>query len=38
VPVKIVFAADALPRNPTGKLMKRELKQFVAKRAGVSPE
>jgi long-chain acyl-CoA synthetase len=30
VPVKIVFASDALPRNPTGKLMKRELKKFLA--------
>jgi long-chain acyl-CoA synthetase len=28
VPVKIVFAPGALPRNPTGKLMKRELKMF----------
>jgi steroid-24-oyl-CoA synthetase len=28
VPVKIVFAPDALPRNPTGKLMKRDLKRF----------
>src|SRR3984957_15906075 len=30
VPVKIVFAPDALPRNPTGKLMKRELKRLFA--------
>jgi long-chain acyl-CoA synthetase len=28
VPVKIAFAPGALPRNPTGKLMKRELKMF----------
>src|SRR5262249_43344042 len=28
VPVKIAFAADALPRNPTGKLIKRELKRL----------
>jgi acyl-coenzyme A synthetase/AMP-(fatty) acid ligase len=28
--VKIVFAPDALPRNPTGKLMKRELKRLFA--------
>jgi long-chain acyl-CoA synthetase len=28
VPVKIVFSPDALPRNPTGKLMKRELKRL----------
>ena len=30
VPVKIVFAPGALPRNPTGKLMKRELKRLFA--------
>ena len=30
VPVKIVFAPGALPRNPTGKLMKRELKKLFA--------
>ncbi|MGA8650059.1 MAG: class I adenylate-forming enzyme family protein [Xanthobacteraceae bacterium] len=30
VPVKIVFAPSALPRNPTGKLMKRELKKLFA--------
>jgi len=28
VPVQIVFAADALPRNPTGKLLKGELKRL----------
>jgi acyl-coenzyme A synthetase/AMP-(fatty) acid ligase len=28
VPVKIAFAVDALPRNPTGKLIKRELKRL----------
>ncbi len=26
--MKIAFTFDALPRNPTGKLMKRELKQL----------
>jgi len=30
VPVKIVFAPDLLPRNPTGKLMKSELKRVFA--------
>jgi long-chain acyl-CoA synthetase len=30
VPVKIVFSSDMLPRSPTGKLMKRELKKFFA--------
>ena len=30
VPVKIVFSPDVLPRNPTGKLMKRELKRLFA--------
>ena len=34
VPVKIVFAPDALPRNPTGKLMKRELKGFFVQQNG----
>jgi len=38
VPVKIVFAPGALPRNPTGKLMKRELKKFFAERPGLSAE
>jgi long-chain acyl-CoA synthetase len=34
VPVKIVFAPDMLPRNPTGKLMKGELKKcFFGKTA-----
>ena len=33
VPVKIVFAPGALPRNPTGKLMKRELKKFFVQNA-----
>jgi long-chain acyl-CoA synthetase len=28
VPVKIVFVPGALPRNPTGKLMKGELKRL----------
>ena len=28
VPVKIVFAPEPLPRNPTGKLMKKELKKL----------
>jgi long-chain acyl-CoA synthetase len=28
VPVKIVFASGALSRNPTGKLLKRELKRL----------
>jgi long-chain acyl-CoA synthetase len=32
VPVKIVFSPDALPRNPTGKLMKGELKRLFAER------
>jgi long-chain acyl-CoA synthetase len=30
VPVKIAFSPDMLPRNPTGKLMKGELKKFFA--------
>jgi long-chain acyl-CoA synthetase len=30
VPVKIVFSPDMLPRNPTGKLMKGELKKLFA--------
>ena len=34
VPVKIVFAPDALPRNPTGKLMKRELKRLFVEQKG----
>jgi long-chain acyl-CoA synthetase len=34
VPVKIVFASDALPRNPTGKLMKRELKKLFNEQKG----
>jgi long-chain acyl-CoA synthetase len=38
VPVKIVFAPDALPRNPTGKLMKRELKKLFAERDELSVE
>jgi steroid-24-oyl-CoA synthetase len=38
VPVKIVFSPDMLPRNPTGKLMKRELKKFFAKREQLSAE
>jgi long-chain acyl-CoA synthetase len=33
VPVKIVFSADMLPRNPTGKLMKGELKKFFVQNA-----
>ena len=33
VPVRIVFAPGALPRNPTGKLMKRELKRLFFERA-----
>jgi len=28
VPVKIVFSADMLPRNPTGKVLKSELKRL----------
>ena len=31
VPVKVVFSPDPLPRNPTGKLMKGELKRLFAK-------
>ena len=34
VPVEIVFAPGALPRNPTGKLMKRELKQLFGEQRG----
>ena len=34
VPVKILFAADMLPRNPTGKIMKGELKRLFAADAG----
>jgi acyl-coenzyme A synthetase/AMP-(fatty) acid ligase len=34
VPVKIVFSSDMLPRNPTGKLMKSELKRPFAERKG----
>ncbi len=34
VPVKIVFVPDALPRNPTGKLMKGELKKLFAGQPG----
>jgi long-chain acyl-CoA synthetase len=30
VPVKIAFAPDPLPRNPTGKLMKGDLKKLFA--------
>jgi long-chain acyl-CoA synthetase len=30
VPVKVVFLPDMLPRNPTGKLMKGELKRLFA--------
>ena len=30
VPVKVVFSPDMLPRNPTGKLMKGELKKLFA--------
>jgi len=30
VPVKIVFSADMLPRNATGKLRKNEIKRFFA--------
>jgi long-chain acyl-CoA synthetase len=33
VPVKIVFSPDMLPRNPTGKLMKGELKKFFVQHA-----
>jgi acyl-coenzyme A synthetase/AMP-(fatty) acid ligase len=32
--VKIAFTFDALPRNPTGKLMKRELKQLFVEQKG----
>jgi long-chain acyl-CoA synthetase len=32
VPVKIVFSRDMLLRNPTGRLMKGELKKFFGKR------
>jgi long-chain acyl-CoA synthetase len=35
VPVKIVFAPGALPRNPTGKLIKRELKRLFAEQDGL---
>jgi long-chain acyl-CoA synthetase len=34
VPVKIVFAPAPLPRNPTGKLMKGELKKLFAELQG----
>jgi long-chain acyl-CoA synthetase len=34
VPVKIAFASETLPRNPTGKLMKGELKRLFAERDG----
>jgi steroid-24-oyl-CoA synthetase len=34
VPVKIVFVSSTLPRNPTGKLMKRELKRLFAEQMG----
>ena len=37
-PGRFLRSAGALPRNPTGKLMKRELKQFVAERTGLSSE
>ena len=30
VPVKILFSADMLPRNPTGKILKSELKRLFA--------
>src|SRR6185295_5942920 len=30
VPVKIVFLPETLPRNPNGKIMKRDLKSFFA--------
>jgi long-chain acyl-CoA synthetase len=36
VPVKIAFSPDMLPRNPTGKLMKAELKRMFAERDGLS--
>jgi long-chain acyl-CoA synthetase len=34
VPVKIVFLPDMLPRNPTGKLMKGELKRLFVEQKG----
>jgi long-chain acyl-CoA synthetase len=34
VPVKIVFSPEMLPRNPTGKLMKRELKRLFVEQKG----
>ena len=34
VPVKVLFSPDMLPRNPTGKLMKGELKKLLAEQAG----
>jgi long-chain acyl-CoA synthetase len=36
VPVKIAFASETLPRNPTGKLMKGELKRLFAGRDGAN--
>ena len=30
VPVRIVFCAEALPRNPSGKLLKSRLKELLA--------
>ena len=29
VPVKVVFSKDTLPRNPQGKILRRELKALV---------
>jgi acyl-coenzyme A synthetase/AMP-(fatty) acid ligase len=30
VPVKILFSSEMLPRNPTGKILKSELKRLFA--------
>jgi long-chain acyl-CoA synthetase len=38
VPAKIVFSPDMLPRNPTGKLMKRELKKLFVEGDELSAE
>jgi long-chain acyl-CoA synthetase len=38
VPVKIVFSPEMLPRNPTGKLMKGELKKLFAEGPALSAE
>jgi len=38
VPTQVWFRSDPLPRNPQGKVLKRELRDTLVKHAGTSPQ